>query len=76
MTTETSQGMTTAARAKLIGAGTLIVVAVVFIVENGRKTRIRFIVPEVRTYLWLALLIAFALGLLSGLLLARYRSRR
>jgi uncharacterized integral membrane protein len=51
------------------------VIAVIFIAENGRKTQIRFVGPQVTTYLWLALLVAAVLGFVAGLLVARQRSR-
>jgi drug/metabolite transporter (DMT)-like permease len=53
----------------------LAVVAIVFIAENGRKTKIRFIGPEVTTWLWLALLVAAALGFLAGVLVTRHRRK-
>lgn len=56
-----------------IAGGVLVILAIIFIVENGRKTKIRFVGPEVRTYLWLALLVAAALGFVGGLLVARHR---
>jgi uncharacterized integral membrane protein len=51
------------------------VVAVVFIAENGRKTKIRFIGPEATTWLWLALLVAAALGFVVGILEARHKRK-
>jgi hypothetical protein len=49
------------------------VLAVVFAAENTRRTRIRFIVPIVTTWVWLALLVALALGFAAG---ALFVSRR
>jgi uncharacterized integral membrane protein len=49
------------------------IVALVFIFENTRHTEIRFIGPQVSAPLWLALLIAAALGGVAGALLV-YRS--
>lgn len=52
------------------------VIAVIFIAENGSRTRIRFVGPQVTTYLWLALLVAAVLGFVAGLLVAWQRARR
>lgn len=49
-----------------IAAIVLIIVAVIFLAENGRNTKIRFVGPEVSAPLWLALLIAVLLGALAG----------
>jgi uncharacterized integral membrane protein len=38
----------------------------VFVVENSKKTNIRFIVPEVIAPLWVGLLAAAFLGALAG----------
>lgn len=49
---------------------------VTFVVENYGRTKIRFIVPQVTTYLWLALLIATAFGFVLGFLFGLRRDRR
>jgi drug/metabolite transporter (DMT)-like permease len=54
----------------------LVILAVVFIAENGRRTKIRFVGPEVTSYLWLALLIAAALGFVAGMTVARSRAKK
>jgi uncharacterized integral membrane protein len=54
----------------------LAVLALVFIFENTHRIRIRVIVPEVTMRLWIALLITFVIGVLSGLLLRRGGGRR
>lgn len=59
---------------QVVGA-ILLVAFVVFLVENTRPVTVRLIVPEVRTSLALALLIAGLLGAL-GLLLLQHRRRR
>lgn len=53
----------------------LLVAFVVFLAENTQRVTVRLIVPEVRTSLALALLIAGLLGAL-GLLLLQHRRRR
>jgi uncharacterized integral membrane protein len=57
-------------------AGVIGIVVLVFIIENTRSTKIRFIGPQVKAPLWLALVIAAALGAVAGLLIDRRRTRR
>lgn len=59
-----------------IGAGLAVVIGLVFIFENTRKVPIRFLVPEVRSPLWLALLITFLLGAVAGYFVSRRRAHR
>lgn len=59
-----------------IGAGIALVIGLVFVFENTRKVPIRFLVPEVSSPLWLALLITFLLGGVTGFLVSRQRSRK
>ena len=59
---------------QILGA-VIAIVAVIFIAENGRQTKIRFVGPEATTWLWLALLVAAALGFMVGLLVARHRRK-
>lgn len=59
-----------------IAAVALAILVVVFIVENTRSTKIRFIGPQVKAPLWLALVIAAVLGAGAGLLIDRHRNRR
>ena len=55
----------------------LAVLVVIFVAENTRRVRIRFIAgPEVKAPVWLALLIAAVVGALAGLLLQHLRNRR
>jgi uncharacterized integral membrane protein len=56
---------------KAIAAIVLVVVAVVFVVQNTKKTRVRFLLPEVEAPLWIALLAAVAVGVVAGWLIAR-----
>ena len=46
----------------------------VFIVENNRRTKMRFLLPEVTTPLWTALFVAALLGGIAGALIARHFS--
>jgi hypothetical protein len=51
----------------------VVVLAIVFAAENTRRTRIRFIVPVITTWVWLALLLALGLGFAAGVLVGRRR---
>ena len=51
----------------------LVVLAVVFAAENTRKTRIRFVIPEFTSPLWLALLVPLVLGFAAGALFVHRR---
>jgi uncharacterized integral membrane protein len=57
----------------MIGALLLVVVVLVFIFENTRRTKIRFLVPQVSSPLWVALIASAAVGAAAGALLARRR---
>ena len=46
----------------------------VFIAENNRRTKIRFLLPEVTAPLWTALFAAALLGGMAGALIARHFS--
>jgi uncharacterized integral membrane protein len=59
---------------QLLG-GLFFVIVVVFILENTRSVRVRLLIPEVKTSLALALLIAAVLGALVSWLL-RYRRQQ
>jgi uncharacterized integral membrane protein len=59
-----------------IGAGLVVIVGLVFVFENTRKVPIRFLVPEIESPLWLALLITFLLGGLAGYFVSRRRARK
>ena len=60
---------------KIIGAGLIVIAAVWFIVVNRNRVAIYLWVPKVTAPLWLVLLITFAAGALTGLLLRRRRKR-
>lgn len=47
---------------------------VVFIVENNRRTKMRFLLPEVTAPLWTALFVAALVGGIAGALIARHFS--
>jgi uncharacterized integral membrane protein len=52
------------------------ILVIVFIAENTKRVKIRFIAgPEVSTPVWLALVIAAAFGALAGYLVQFLRSR-
>ncbi len=54
-----------------IAGGVLLLVAVVFVLQNQRSTTVRFLIPEVTAPLWVALFVSVLLGVLAGGLLAR-----
>ena len=56
-----------------IAAIVLVVLGVIFVVENTRRTKIRFIIPEVTVQVWVALVAALAVGVVIGWLLERRR---
>lgn len=56
---------------KVITAALIVVAAVWFILVNRNKVGIYLWVPKVTAPMWLVLLVTFAGGLLSGLLLRR-----
>jgi len=51
----------------------LLVVMLVFILQNRRSTTIRFLIPETTSPLWVALFLSALLGVVVGGLLARRR---
>jgi uncharacterized integral membrane protein len=57
-------------------AGLLFVVVIIFVAENTRKVKVRLIVPEVTTNLFVPILIAAVLGaLIAALMRFRRQSR-
>lgn len=58
---------------RLIAGLILLVLLVIFGVENTRSVKMRLIIPEVRAPLFLALLIAAVVGVLIGLMVRRKR---
>jgi len=62
--------------ARRIVAGVLIVLAIIFIVENREQVNIRLIVPLLSLPLWTALTGMFVIGGIAGWLLSRRRASR
>jgi uncharacterized integral membrane protein len=60
---------------RLLAAGLLLVLAVVFVFENTEQTEIRFVLPKVQTPLWVALAVTMIVGVVVGFLLGRSRDR-
>jgi uncharacterized integral membrane protein len=60
----------------LIGVIALVVVAVIFILENQEETRISFLFWDARTDVWVAILIALIIGVLLGRLAGMLWRRR
>ena len=61
---------------RVIVAGLIIIAAAWFIVVNRGRVEIQLWVPKVTAPLWLVLLIIFAAGMLTEVLLARGRNKR
>ncbi len=57
---------------RLVLAVVVGVLAVVFVVENTKQTKIRFFVPQVTAPLWMGLFLAALLGALAGGLIVRH----
>ena len=45
----------------------------IFILQNRRRTTLRFLIPELMTPLWVALFASVLIGLIAGVLLAYRR---
>ena len=58
-----------------IAAIVLVVLGAVFVFENTKRIKIRFIIPEVEVQVWVALVAALAVGVVLGWLLERRRHR-
>jgi uncharacterized integral membrane protein len=58
---------------RTILAAVLLVLAVVFVVENRDLTQIRLLIPVVLMPLWAALAITLVIGLVVGVVLGRRR---
>ncbi|MDR1999206.1 MAG: LapA family protein [Frankiaceae bacterium] len=61
---------------RTVGAAVIVAISIIFVLENTQRVRVRFLVPKVSAPLWLALVVAFALGAAFGLFLSRRRSHR
>jgi hypothetical protein len=61
---------------KMITAGVIVVAAIWFIAVNRSMTAIYLWIPKVTAPLWLVLLITFAGGTLTGLLLKRGKKQQ
>jgi uncharacterized integral membrane protein len=61
----------------VIALGIVAIVAVVFIVQNSSRTDVNFLFFNVRSRVWVALLVAIGIGvLLDRLFIAWWRRRR
>ena len=49
------------------------VLAIIFILQNRRRTTVRFLIPESMTPLWVALFVGVLVGVIAGALLAYRR---
>ncbi|MDX2545600.1 LapA family protein [Streptomyces sp. WI04-05B] len=65
-----ARGLLTPAR---VAVGALALLALIFIFENTRATRIRLLIPEVTMPLWMALLGTAVIGALCGAYFMRRR---
>ena len=59
---------------RLVVGVVLTVLILVFVAENNRRTKMRFLLPEVTAPLWIALFAAALLGGVAGALIARHFS--
>jgi len=61
---------------KVIVAGVLIVVILLFVLQNGGRTKIQFLFLDGRYPLWTLLVVGAALGFAAGWLVSAARARR
>jgi uncharacterized integral membrane protein len=61
---------------KLIVAGIVVVVILLFVLQNGERTRISFLFLDGQYPLWILVAVVAALGFLAGWLVAAARRRR
>jgi uncharacterized integral membrane protein len=62
--------------ARLIALGLLVAYAIAFILENGKQVNVHFVLATARVSLVWLILLALAVGLLGGILLAQLERRR
>jgi uncharacterized integral membrane protein len=60
----------------LIGLGVLAIVAVIFIVQNSERTNVNFLFFDFESRVWVALLVAIAIGIVLDRLLVYWWRRR
>jgi uncharacterized integral membrane protein len=61
---------------KVIVAGVLLIVILVFVLQNGSRTEIQFLFLDGEYPLWTLLVVGAALGFAAGWLVAAARARR
>lgn len=59
--------------ARSIAWAIVLLAAIIFVAQNTRKTKITFLVVELRTGVWLALVVAMVLGFFLGFVVRRRR---
>ena len=59
-----------------IAAIVLVVLMFIFVVENTRDVKIRFIIPAVTAPLWVALLVTVVIGIVAGWLIRGRRTKK
>ena len=72
---EPNKGLRAKIKPKHIGVAVVVILLVIFMLENLRRVPIRFIGPQVHAPLFLALLVSAALGALLVLVVQRVRKR-
>ncbi len=56
-----------------VAALILVIVAMIFVLQNRRSTKVRFLIPELVTPLWVALFVSVLAGIIVGALIAYRR---
>jgi uncharacterized integral membrane protein len=56
-----------------VAAIVLIVLTMIFILQNRRRTTVRFLIPELVTPLWVVLFLSVLVGMIVGALVADRR---
>lgn len=60
----------------LIALGVVAIIAVVFVVQNSKRTDVNFLFFDVNSRVWVALLVAVGLGVLLDRLIIRWWRKR